>query len=43
MFKKVLITEDFESYNLAVQKVVEELEITEVQHVHYCDDAIIKQ
>lgn len=40
MFKKILIAEDFESYNLAVQKVVEELSIPEIQYVHYCDDAI---
>ncbi|KFF22597.1 response regulator [Chryseobacterium sp. JM1] len=42
MFKKVLIAEDFESYNSSVQKVLEELKIETVDNVHYCDDALMK-
>lgn len=39
MFKKVLIAEDFESFNISVQKAVEELKIETADNVHYCDDA----
>jgi two-component system capsular synthesis response regulator RcsB len=39
MFKKVLIAEDFESFNLAVQKTLEEFQIPESDYVNYCDDA----
>lgn len=42
MFKKVLIAEDFESYNSSVQKVLEELKVGTVDNVHYCDDALMK-
>ncbi len=42
MFKKVLIAEDFESFNISVQKAVEELKIETVDNVHYCDDAWMK-
>lgn len=39
MFSKILIAEDHESSNFSVQKVLEELRITNVDHVDYCDDA----
>ena len=39
MFSKILIAEDHESSNFAVQKVLEELRIAKVDHVYYCDDA----
>lgn len=42
MFKKVLIAEDYESANISVQKVLEELDIVNVDHVFYCDDAVAK-
>ncbi|REC43772.1 response regulator [Chryseobacterium pennipullorum] len=42
MFKKVLIAEDFESFNISVQKAVEELKIETIDNVHYCDDAWMK-
>ena len=42
MFKKVLIAEDFESFNISVQKAVKELKIETVDNVHYCDDAWMK-
>ncbi|MEY8758136.1 response regulator [Chryseobacterium tongliaoense] len=42
MFKKVLIAEDYESFNISVQKALEELKIATVDNVHYCDDAWMK-
>lgn len=42
MFGKILIAEDHESSNFSVQKVSEELQITIVDHVYYCDDAFVK-
>lgn len=40
MFNKILIAEDHESSNFSVQKVLEELQVTTVDHVYYCDDAL---
>jgi len=40
MFKKVLIAEDYESFNISVQKVVEDLKITETKFDNYCDEAL---
>lgn len=40
MITKVLIAEDQESANLSVQKTLEDLNITNIEHVHYCDDAL---
>ena len=42
MFKKVLIAEDYESYNLGVIKTLDELRITNYEFVNYCDDALAK-
>lgn len=42
MIKKVLIAEDQESANLSVQKTLELLNITDVDYVYYCDDALQK-
>lgn len=42
MFKKVLIAEDFESFNISVQKILEELKILTMETAHYCDDAWLK-
>ncbi|ROH96139.1 helix-turn-helix domain-containing protein [Chryseobacterium daecheongense] len=42
MFKKVLIAEDYEITNLSVQRVLQELNIHNVDHVYYCDDALAK-
>lgn len=39
MFSKILIAEDHESSNFSVQKVLEDLQISNVNHVYYCDDA----
>ena len=40
MFGKVLISEDHESSNYSVQIVLEQLKISNVDHVYYCDDAM---
>jgi two-component system, NarL family, captular synthesis response regulator RcsB len=42
MIDKVIIAEDQESANLSVQKIVEELQISQSDHVFYCDDALNK-
>lgn len=42
MFKKVLIAEDIDSINLAVQLTLEQLKMTNIEHVKYCDDAVLK-
>ena len=42
MFQKVLIAEDLDSINLAIDHVVRELAIAEIHHVKYCDDALPK-
>lgn len=42
MFKKILISEDHESMNISVQKILEELNITNFDYVYYCDDALAK-
>ncbi|PZU84237.1 MAG: response regulator [Chryseobacterium sp.] len=39
MFSKILIAEDHESSNFSVQKVLEELDISNIDYVYYCDDA----
>lgn len=40
MFRKVIIAEDYESSNISVQKIVEDLNIAESKFVSYCDDAL---
>lgn len=42
MFKKVLIAEDIDSINIAVIQTLNELGVTQIDHVKYCDDAILK-
>lgn len=42
MFKKVLIAEDIDTINLAIQLTLSQLKITNIQHVKYCDDALLK-
>ncbi|NRD24087.1 response regulator transcription factor [Winogradskyella litoriviva] len=42
MFSKVLISDDLGSVNQGVLKVLETLNITNVQQVQYCDDAYLK-
>lgn len=42
MIKKVLIAEDHESINISVQKTLEELRITDIDYVYYCDDALAR-
>ncbi|MGA9637081.1 response regulator [Flavobacterium sp.] len=42
MFNKVIISEDFDSINLAVIEVLKECKIHEVEYTKYCDDALLK-
>ncbi|MCA4781555.1 response regulator transcription factor [Empedobacter stercoris] len=42
MFKKVLIAEDFESFNISVQKVLKDLKVENPDYAFYCDDAFLK-
>lgn len=42
MIDKVLIAEDHETANLSVQKTMGELNIREIDHAFYCDDALQK-
>lgn len=42
MFKRVLIAEDIDSINIAVVQTLNELGVSQIDHVKYCDDAILK-
>ena len=42
MFKRVLIAEDIDSINIAVIQTLNELGVTHIDHVKYCDDAVLK-
>lgn len=42
MFTKVLIAEDYETYNLGVIKTLDQLQISNYEFVNYCDDALAK-
>lgn len=41
MFKKVLVAEDFDSINLAVNQTLQSLAIEQIDHAKYCDDAVV--
>jgi two-component system capsular synthesis response regulator RcsB len=42
MFKKVLVAEDLDSISITVIQVLEDLNIPIIDHVKYCDDALLK-
>lgn len=42
MFKKVLVAEDLDSISIAVIQVLEKLKVQTIDHVKYCDDALLK-
>ena len=42
MFKKILIAEDIDSINLAIELTLSQMLITGTQHVKYCDDALLR-
>lgn len=42
MFQKVLIAEDIDTISLAVQHVAAELNINNIHHDKYCDEALLK-
>jgi len=41
-FKKVLVAEDFDGFNVAVRDALTTLNIKESEHVSYCDDALLR-
>ncbi|MBD3581734.1 response regulator transcription factor [Flavobacterium selenitireducens] len=41
-FKKVLVAEDFDGFNVAVRDALGMLQITDSEHVSYCDDALLR-
>lgn len=41
MFSKVLVAEDFDGYSIAVTEALKKLDIAEVSHASYCDDALM--
>ncbi len=42
MFKKVLVAEDIDNINQGLKEIKEALQIEEMIHVQYCDDALLK-
>jgi two-component system capsular synthesis response regulator RcsB len=42
MFNKVLVAEDLDSISITVGQALEELSVSEIHHVKYCDDAFLK-
>ncbi|MET0759768.1 MAG: response regulator [Flavobacterium sp.] len=42
MFKKVIVSEDFDSINIAVVQALEALYIPQIQYAKYCDDTFLK-
>ena len=42
MFKKELIAEDFENFNISIQKVLKDLKVENPDYAFYCDDAFLK-
>lgn len=41
MFKKVLVAEDFDSINIAINQTLNTLDVTEINNAKYCDDALL--
>lgn len=42
MFQKVLVAEDLDSISISIIEVLKELSVSEIHHVKYCDDALLK-
>ncbi|OXA95531.1 DUF5932 domain-containing protein [Flavobacterium hercynium] len=42
MFKKVLVAEDLDTISIAIIQALEDLKIAVIDHVKYCDDALLK-
>jgi len=42
MFKKVIVAEDQDDINKGVVASLQELEVPQIEHVQYCDDAYLK-
>ncbi len=42
MFQRVLIAEDIDSINMSVIQILNGFEVNHIDHVKYCDDALLK-
>ena len=42
MFKKILVAEDFDTYNVAIAEALKPLTSVSHTHVSYCDDALLR-
>lgn len=42
MFQKVLIVEDFDIINSGLKAALKEMQIPEISHISYCDEALLK-
>lgn len=42
MFKKILVAEDFDTYNVAIAEALRTLTPVEPVHVSYCDEALLR-
>jgi two-component system capsular synthesis response regulator RcsB len=42
MFRKVIAAEDFDSVNIALEQVLNELEVPQIAQAKYCDEALLK-
>ena len=42
MFNKVLVAEDLDTINLSVVQALKDLNVNEIHHAKYCDDAQLK-
>lgn len=42
MFKKILVAEDFDTYNIAIAEALKTMTPTSPTHVSYCDEALLR-
>jgi len=42
MFKKILVAEDFDTYNIAIAEALKTITPTPPTHVSYCDEALLR-
>jgi len=42
MFRKILVAEDFDTYNIAIAEALKTFDLIDVENVAYCDDALLR-
>ncbi|RYZ40249.1 MAG: response regulator, partial [Sphingobacteriales bacterium] len=42
MFQKILLAEDFDTYNIAISGAIEQLRMPRPDHAAYCDEALLR-